>query len=451
MEKELQVIRRSIEEAVHAISISEIRKKTDLNIENWTLQRRINKLISQGIIKKVGGKRDAAYIISSNVQKEKEKHESELIILSEESKNLLSLVSNSKESRIPKGYERDFLESYQPNITNYLNEAEKETLANVGKTARENEPAGTYAMDILQRLLIDLSWNSSRLEGNTYSLIDTERLISIGEEADDKPAKDAQMILNHKDAIEFIVSNSEDISFNRYTILNIHALLSNNLLPDPAATGRLRSLGVGINQSVYTPLGVPQVIEEMFDMMLDKASHINNPFEQAFFIMVQLPYLQPFDDVNKRVSRLAANIPLNKKNLAPISFIDVPDSLYIKGLLSVYELNRVELLKDVFLWAYERSSLRYSALRQSLGEPDPFRLKYRVAIRTLMHEIVSSALPYKEAKELIENKAIAIGGKDRVTFKEVIETELMSLHEGNIARYSLRPSEYKHWKDIWSK
>ena len=449
MEKELQVIRKAIEEAGHAISISEIKKKTDLKIENWTLQRRINKLISQGIIKKVGGKRDAAYIISSNVQKEKQKHESELILLSEESKNLLSLVSNSKESRIPKGYERDFLESYQPNITNYLNEAEKETLADLGKTARENEPAGTYAKDILQRLLIDLSWNSSRLEGNTYSLIDTERLISIGEEADDKPAKDAQMILNHKDAIEFIVSNSEDISFNRYTVLNIHALLSNNLLPDPAASGRLRSFGVGINQSVYTPLGIPQVIEEMFDMMLDKASHINNPFEQAFFIMVQLPYLQPFDDVNKRVSRLAANIPFNKKNLVPISFIDVPDSLYIKGLLSVYELNRVELLKDVFLWAYERSSLRYSALRQSLGEPDPFRLKYRVAIRTLIHEIVSSALPYKEAKELIENKAI--GGKDRVTFKEAIETELMSLHEGNIARYSLRPSEYKHWKDIWSK
>lgn len=451
MEKELQVIRKAIEESSHAISISEIKKKTNLKIENWTLQRRLNKLISQGIIKKIGGKRDAAYIVSPNVQKNKQQEESELIFLSQESKDLLSLVSNSKESRIPKGYERDFLESYQPNITSYLTEAEKEKLADLGKTARQNEPAGTYAKDILQRLLIDLSWNSSRLEGNTYSLIDTERLISIGEEADDKPAKDAQMILNHKDAIEFIVSNSEDISFNRYTVLNIHALLSNNLLPDPAASGRLRSFGVGINQSVYTPLGIPQIIEEMFDIMLDKVGHIKNPFEQAFFIMVQLPYLQPFDDVNKRVSRLAANIPLNKKNLVPISFIDVPDSLYIKGLLSVYELNRVELLKDVFLWAYERSSLRYSALRQSLGEPDPFRLKYRVAIRTLIYEIVSSALPYKEAKELIESKATAIGGKDRGIFKEAIETELMSLHEGNIARYSLRPSEYKHWKDIWSK
>ncbi len=113
----------------------------------------------------------------------------------------------------------------------------------------------------------------------------------------------------------------------------------------------------------------------MFDMILEKVAQIEDPFEQALFMMVHLPYLQPFEDVNKRVARLAANISLNRQNLVPISFIDVPDSLHIKGILCVYELNRVELLKDVFLWAYERSSARYSALRQSLGEPDPFRLK----------------------------------------------------------------------------
>ncbi|MEJ7685070.1 MAG: Fic family protein [Segetibacter sp.] len=170
-------------------------------------------------------------------------------------------------------------------------------------------------------------------------------------------------------------------------------------------------------------------------MMLEKANQIEDPFEQAFLIMVQLPYLQPFDDVNKRVSRLAANIPLNKRNLVPISFIDVPDSLYIKGMLAVYELNRIELLKDVFLWAYERSSARYSALRQSLGEPDPFRLKYRDNIRMLISEIVSNGLPHKEAIDLIERKAAEIPESDQSKFKEAVETELISLHEGNIARY----------------
>ena len=112
------------------------------------------------------------------------------------------------------------------------------------------------------RLLIDLSWNSSRLEGNTYSLLDTKRLIDFGEEAEGKEQVEAQMILNHKDAIEFLVGSAEEIGFNRHTILNLHALLANNLLADPEATGRLRQIAVGIEKSAFHPLEVPQLIEE---------------------------------------------------------------------------------------------------------------------------------------------------------------------------------------------
>ena len=97
--------------------------------------------------------------------------------------------------------------------------------------------------------------------------------------------------------------------------------------------------------------------------------------------MVQLPYLQSFDDVNKRVSRLAANIPLIKANLRPLSCTDVPTSTYTEAVLGVYELNEIGLLKEVFIWAYERSASRYAAVRQSLGEPDPFRLKHRAGLR----------------------------------------------------------------------
>src|SRR5271167_4709768 len=176
------------------------------------------------------------------------------------------------------------------------------------------------------------------------------------------------MILNHKDAIEFLVGSAEDIGFNRYTLLNLHALLANNLLGDPAAAGRLRHIPIGIEGSSFHPPEVPQLIEECFDQILATAAATVDPFEQAFFIMAHLPYLQPFDDVNKRVSRLAANIPLNQHNLAPLSFIDVPGELYIKGLLGVYELNKIDLLRDVFLWAYERSALRYRVVQQSLGE-----------------------------------------------------------------------------------
>ena len=90
--------------------------------------------------------------------------------------------------------------------------------------------------------MIDLSWNSSRLEGNTYSLLDTRRLIDFGEQAQGKALLETQMILNHKDAIEFLVNAAEDIGFNRYTILNLHALLASGLLPDEADRERFREL-----------------------------------------------------------------------------------------------------------------------------------------------------------------------------------------------------------------
>jgi Fic family protein len=139
----------------------------------------------------------------------------------------------------------------------------------------------------------------------------------------------------------------------RYTVLNLHGLLANNLLADPTAVGRLRHIVVGIDGSTFHPLEIPRLIEECFDQLLATAAAIEDPYEQAFFVMVQLPYLQPFDDVNKRVSRLAANIPLIKANLVPLSFTDVPSDLYTQAMLGVYEMNDPALLHDVFLWAYE--------------------------------------------------------------------------------------------------
>ncbi len=313
------------------------------------------------------------------------------------------------------------------------------------------EAAGTYAKQILGRLLIDLSWNSSRLEGNTYSLLDTKRLIEFGEEAQGRDRLEAQMIMNHKDAIEFLVNAADEIGFNRYTILNLHAILANNLLPDEGAAGRLRHIAVGIERSAFHPLAVSQQIEEYFDQILATAAAIGDPFEQAFFIMVQLPYLQPFDDVNKRVSRLAANIPFIKRNFSPLSFTDVPRALYTEAMLGIYELNDVSLLKDVFIWAYGRSAEQYAAVRQSLGEPDPFRFKHRAALRQVVGEVVRERLDRKAAAAFLAqwtDENISPDERDR--FREMAEAELLSLHEGNFARYQIRPAQFATWQEVWS-
>jgi hypothetical protein len=359
-------------------------------------------------------------------------------------------VRAPQSTRIPVGYDRSFLDDYRPNTTWYLTVDERVHLADIGLTGSPDEPAGTHGRRILSRLLIDLSWNSSRLEGNTYSLLDTQRLIELGERADGKSIVEAQMIVNHKDAIELLVDVAADLDINRQTILSLHARLSDNLLPDPAAVGRLRQMAVGITGSVFHPLEVPQLIEECFEQVLATARAIGDPFEQALFLLVQLPYLQPFEDVNKRVSRLAANIPLVRKNLSPLSFLDVPSDLYTEAILAVYELQDVTLLKELFIWAYERSAQRYAAIRQVLGAPDPFRMRYRDELRKTVATIITMNLGSGAAARYIADWATHhVSDEDRRQFVTMVETELLSLHEGNFARYAVRPAAFETWYETW--
>ena len=418
-----------------------------------TLQYRLKHLVENGRLAQEGGARAARYRIpiARETSGAVEAPGKQSVLMSKAGQAIRKYVRKAPESRKPVGYDRTFLDSYRPNETFYLSDEERTHLHKIGKPQIGEQPAGTYARQILDRLLIDLSWNSSRLEGNTYSLLDTRRLIDFGQAAEGKDRLETQMILNHKDAIELLVTEANEIGFNRHTIQNLHAMLAYNLLPDPDAPGRLRQMVVGITGSVFHPLEVPQIIEECFDRILALAHAIEDPFEQAFFVLVQIPYLQPFDDVNKRVSRLSANIPLIKANLSPLSFQDVPDDLYTQAVLGVYELKQIELLKDVFIWAYGRSAARYAAVRQSLGEPDPMKLRYRDQLREIIASVVLGTMGRKDAIVYIAKWANDhIVADDREAFREMAETELLSLHEGNFARYRIRPSEYQAWQEVWS-
>ncbi len=437
--------------------VDEIEERAGLDLNRRTVQRRLDALTEKGRITKSGRTRGTRYRAAAPPAPERprpatqEAGQADLFVpLSREGGAILKRVSAPLGARAAAAYNRDFLENYRPNRTYYLTAEQRTRLHELGSTAAAQEAAGTYALKILQRLLIDLSWNSSRLEGNTYSLLDTQRLIELGQAAEEKAPRDAQMILNHKAAIEFLVESAGEIGFNHHTILNLHAQLADNLLEDQSAAGRLRHEAVGITGTSYMPPEIPQVIEECFDQLLATASAIEDPFEAAFFTMIQLPYLQPFIDVNKRVSRLTMNIPLIKKNLAPLSFIAVPDDTYTKGLLGVYELNKIELIRDVFIWAYEKSSARYVAVRQTLGEPDPFRLRYRNQLREVIAQVIRERMDQKAAAANVARYAGEnITEEDRPRFIEAAETELLSLHEGNFARYGVRPSEFSAWREVW--
>lgn len=454
-EEKFQAIEAIVSMFPNGTGIREIANKLDEEVPRRTLQYRLKYLVNEGRLLTEGQKRGVKYRIPADKSVYGQTRKTDVKLGESFSVDAIEIREHIRqpfEVRKRVGYDRNFLDSYLPNTSFYLSSEEREHLKKIGTQVTAEQPAGAHAKQILNRLLIDISWSSSRLEGNTYSLLETGRLINFGKEAEGKGQLEAQMILNHKEAIEFLVDSAAETGFNRYTIFNLHALLAHNLLADPKSTGRLRRIAVGIGKSAFQPLEAPQLIEECFDQLLASATAINDPFEQSFFIMVQIPYLQPFDDINKRLSRLAANIPLIKKNLMPLSFIEVPTEAYTEAILGVYELRKVTLLKNIFIKAYESSASRYRAVRQTIGEPDQFRVRHREGLHHVVGKIIRALMNRKSAFEYIQSwVAKNVEFADRETFREIAENELIALHEGSCARYKVTLPEFQAWQEVWNR
>ncbi len=198
--------------AVRCISAPDIAKCLSEDIPRRTLQYRLKQLVEIGLLRMSGSGRWAKYHLATSgkpvvgEQAQKDEDYGRLIRMSKEGKAVRDYITRPTGARKPVGYKMDFLDQYEPNSTYYyLRLEERERLQEIGRLKTAPQPAGTYAKLIFNRLLIDLAWNSSRLEGNTYSLLDTRRLIEFGEEANGRDHIEAQMILNHKDAIEFLI------------------------------------------------------------------------------------------------------------------------------------------------------------------------------------------------------------------------------------------------------
>lgn len=343
--------------------------------------------------------------------------------------------------RSPISYKPEFLDAYVPDKTWYLSQADRDRMLEAGRPQGGAMPAGTYARRILEQLLVDLSWASSRMEGNTYDILQTERLIRFGEEAEGKDRKEALMILNHKEAIQFVVDNLEEVSLSRPDLFAIHALLSDGLLADPAMSGRLRAMPVGISHSSYRPLDDAVTIEEEFDILLQKATQITNPFEQSFFLLVHIPYLQGFADINKRTSRVASNIPLLKSDLAPMSFTTMDDRDYIDGLIGIYELNNVSLFREVYIDAYLASAEKYRVLRAEVESPHKAAIAYRDFVRAAVRRSVLEFKSFRYDEVMIMAEDAGVPEADQESVVAYVAEQLAGLHEGNAIRYRLKPGD----------
>jgi len=207
-----------------------------------------------------------------------------------------------------------------------------------------------------QRLIVEFSWKSSSIEGDTYSLLDTERLILEGLTNSNKTEAEAQMILNHKQAFDFILENPDyfkTISINN--INELHHILTKNL---EVNTG-FRKSGVGITGSLYKPLGDQHQIREAMDKLVLLLNHIRDPFLKSLFASLIIAYIQPFEDGNKRTSRVLANAILYSHNLPLLSYRNTNVEDYKSSIISFYELNSVFLFKKIFIEQIEFFSIGY--------------------------------------------------------------------------------------------
>lgn len=276
-------------------------------------------------------------------------------------------LTRPPELRKPVAYNFDLLKNYEPNVTSWLG---PDALALIS-TELDYDPRDVDPQDyrrVLNTLIIDLSFASSVLENVNISWLDTKTLIEFGERPQGLNERELRIVLNHKDAIEFIRDHKEEVSISRRDIFDLYKLISAGLLGNPADAGRIRKSAVFFDTSRYRPIDNSFVLEEQFNLFCVKAALIKNPHEQALFAMAMIPYLQPFQDGNKRTSRLAMNLPLITAGLPPLSFTSMKKRDYMFALLALYERGRVDFLANTYVKAYQGSAEKYSQLMRYLGE-----------------------------------------------------------------------------------
>ena len=392
-------------------------------------------MISEGVVIKEGSKKATRY---------KAAIISEPVIFNERSITAINYVRQPIFMRTPVAYNKEWLAQYQLNKTFYLTEKQRERMHAHGQRGSEKNSAGTYARKIYNKLLIDLSYNSSRLEGNTYSLLDTERLILEGTSAEDKLDGEKIMILNHKEAIRHLIDLAPKIKIEFNEICTLHFLLSDGLIPTHYS-GKMRDHGVRIGASTYIPLENKLELEDQLNKICQIASQILDPFEQSFFLLTHIAYLQAFTDVNKRTSRLSANIPLIQNNLVPLSFNDIKKDDYNSAMICVYEMNDVTPLAELYYFSYFRSCQYYDVTAETIGY-DEVRVRYRQIRREIIRHIILNKLVAKNLDDYIQlQKSNVIPEMDRQRFLITVIDDLAEINIHRIAGLGVSEEQLKEW------
>ena len=317
----------------------------DFEMSYATLKRRLNSLLSNNLISPVGKGRGTKYIISQEFQ----------ILYPFDVESYCAQNMNDRKAKT--GFNFSLITEllnganlFTEEELNILNELQEEYTENIDKLSKtENRKA-------LEHLSIDLSWKSSEIEGNTYTLLETEALLKNRETASGKTIEEANMLLNHKEAIDFLIQQKnflEPLSVAK--IENIHSILVKNLEVDR----NIRKGIVNVTGTNYKPLDNEHQIREAMKDMCDLVNRRENIFEKALLLLVLISYIQAFGDGNKRTARIVSNGILIQNEFCPISFLTINSVDYKKAMLLFYEQNNISAFKRIFIDQFEYAAITY--------------------------------------------------------------------------------------------
>lgn len=310
-----------------------------LHLSMATLRRKLVDFSSMGLIDAIGELKSRKYEVSKaydivrpiNLDHYFEKEIDERIIQTGFNQDLL--INTLKDISLFTSQEFDFLNTLQ---SKFIDNTSKLSSAEF-----KNE---------FERLAIDLSWKSSQIEGNTYSLLETERLLKDKLTAEGKTRDEATMLLNHKEALDFIISQPDYINpLTISSIEDIHSLLVKGL----GISRNIRNNRVGISGTNYKPLDNEFQIKEALFQMCSVINDRDNIFEKALLALVLISYIQPFNDGNKRTARIISNAILMQHHYCPISFRTVDSIEYKKSMLVFYEQTNISSFKKIFMSQFE--------------------------------------------------------------------------------------------------
>ena len=314
------------------------------NVSRVTVVRDLNFLINQGLIEKSGAGRGVFY---------KEKISQDFLKYIDIDQYFEKQVDQRKLAH--ETFNFDIFKKLQNNIFNSkelkelgkLNSIYRNKIKNLSKDLLKKE---------FERLTIELSWKSSRIEGNTYSLIDTEILIKENKQAAGHKKGEAIMILNHKKAIDYILNQSSNFKkLNIANIRNLHEILTADLDIERG----LRKKPVGIVGTRYKPVDNQHQIKEAMEKFISAINKAGSAFEKAILAIAIISYIQPFTDGNKRTARILGNALLLAGNICPLSYRSVDESEYKKSLIIFYEQNNLRLFKQLFVEQFQFSVENY--------------------------------------------------------------------------------------------